>query len=335
MKRVNKLLAIGLSIVLTAVMFAACSNPADSAKKEEAAAPKKKIALICNGSITDMGWDQSSYEGLMNIAKSLDNVEVSYQENVLPGAAKDVLRNYGNDKYDLIIANNLDYSDIVMEIAPEFPNTWFAVNFGYAAGENIMSIGGTNWQATYLAGVLAGHMSKTGTIGLLTVGENDITKTMLKSFQSGAQTVNKDIKAIVAYTGSWDDVVKGKELVNSMIDQGADVIYSQNGQVNQGAVEAAKERGVKAVGAVVDMVPMAPDTVIGSAISPPENVIKLFVDMFMSGTLKGEVGVYGLKEGVEDISFNENMPEITKEVKDKVAEVKQKIISGEIQKPEI
>jgi basic membrane protein A len=148
---------------------------------------------------------------------------------------------------------------------------------------------------------------------------------------------NPDVKVIFAYTGSWDDVVKGKELTRSMIDQGADIIYTQSGQVNVGAVEAAAEAGKYAIGGAVDMWQTAPDSVISSALASPGYYVDNLIKMLVSGALQekgGEIIVLGVKDGVEDLAPYHNFDsKISQDIKDKVAKARQDVIDGKVQKP--
>ena len=225
----------------TEAVAAATEAPTEASAEPTVAAKVFKVAVVFPGSIKDAGWNQSGYEAAM-AAKDKYGVEVSFQESVPNAELKDVLRNYAAEGYDLIIGHDYNFTDPIIEVAPEFPDTMFGISGGYMVeGDNVVVVAGTNWESTYLAGVLAGLMTKSNKIGILMATDSPTAKKMYNGFQNGAKVNNPDVKALLAYSGSWDDVVKGKEMVRSMIEQGADIIYTQSGQVNVGAVEAAKE----------------------------------------------------------------------------------------------
>lgn len=307
----------------------AAEEPAVSEKQQE----KVKVAIVFPGSIKDMGWNQSGYEAIME-AKDTHGIEVSYQENVGAAELKDVLRNYAAEGYDLIIGGDLYFSDPVLEVAPEFPDKMFGIIGGYQGAENVAAITSTNWESTYLAGSLAGLVSENNKIGILTATDSPIAKQMVAGFKGGAQTTNSNVEVIHAFVGSWNDVVKGKELVKSMVKEGVDVVYTQCGQVNTGAVEACAEAGILAIGAIVDMHHIAPDTVVSSAIAPPGAMVSNMISMFLDGTLEGKAYEMGVKDGVEDLApFYNFEDKLSQEVKDKINQVRQDIIDGKITKP--
>lgn len=298
-------------------------------------APKLKVAIVFPGSIKDTGWNQAGYEAAM-AAKDKYGVEVSFQESVPAAEVKDVLRNYAAEGYDLVIAHDLYFTDPVLEVAPDFPEIMFGISGGFTAeGDNVIAVTATNWESTYLAGTLAGLITKSNKIGILTATDSPIAKRMVNGFKAGAQAQNPEVEIIHAFVGSWDDVVKGKELVKSMISQGADVIYTQSGQVNVGAVEAAKEGGALAIGGVVDMWDVAPDTVVSSAIASPSAYVDNLIKMLVEGTLEGgKTYVLGVKDGVEDLApYHEFEDKLSDEVKQKVQEARQLLIDGKIPTP--
>ncbi len=314
----------------------AAEEAAEEAGGEEAAdnGDALRVALMLPGSIQDMGWNQEGYNALMK-ARDEYGAEVSFQESVAVAEARDVLRNYAAEGYNLVIAHDLYFTDAILEVAPDFPDVMFGISGGYSAElENMVAVAATDWESTYLAGTLAGLVTESNQVGILTATDSPIAQRMAKSFELGALAVNPDVKASHAFVGSWDDVVKGKELVKSMVSQGVDVVYTQSGQVNVGAVEAAAEEGILAIGSIVDMSDVAPDTVVSSAVASPGGYVDYMITRYLDGTL--EPGVYrlGVADGIEDLApyhnFEDKLPQ---EVKDRVAEIRQALIDGEIEEP--
>lgn len=349
MKKIRTI-ALLLGIIMILGVAVACSAPPASteptedpaaAPTEEAAvpeateAPKVRVALIFEGSITDQGWNQDCHATLMKLQEEY-NLDVSFQENVTTGDAKDVIRNYASEGYNLVISSEQYHTEAMAEAAAEFPDVTFGLVNGYMGGDNLISITGTNWQASYLAGVLAGSATVSGKIGILTATESPTAKRMANAYSEGAKITNPDVQITHAFTGSFTDVVKGKEIVASMIEQGIDVLYSNSGAVNAGAVEACKEAGIKAVGAIVDMSALAPDTVIASAMLPPGNILRMIVEGYLDGSITGspDVLVYGLKEGVEELRINEQLKStISQDALDAIDKARQDIIDGVIVVP--
>lgn len=313
------------------------ASKAPEAPSEPAAAPEEKIkvAAIFSTSIKDGGFNQAGYEALM-AAKDKYGIEVSFQEDVSDAEIKDVLRNYAADGYDLVIAHELYFTDPVLEVAPDFPDVMFGISGGYKAeGSNVITVTATNWEATYLVGALSGLITKTNKIGIITATESPIAKRMVNSFKTAALDQNPDVKVLHAFTGSFEDVVKGKELARSMIKEGADVIYCQSGQANVGAIEAAQEAGVYAMGAMVDLWEVAPDTVVSSALLSPGQYLEIMIKMYVDGTIEGgKTYVMGVRDGIEDLAPYHNFEDkIPQEAKDKVLKVRQDLIDGKIPEP--
>jgi basic membrane protein A len=305
------------------------------AATEEPAAEPLRVGVVFNTTIKDEGYAEAAYNMLMTL-KDQYNLDVSFQESVTDATVKDVLRSYAADGYDLVIAHELYFTDAVNEVAAEFPDVTFGISGGYRADyPNVVAVDSTNWQATYLAGTLAGLMTKTNKLGIITVSESAIAKRMVNSFRNAALAQNPDVEVTHVFTGSFDDVVKGKEMATALIQDGVDVVYTNCGSGNLGAIEAAAAGGVYAIGSGVDWNDKAPDTVISSAILSPGEYIRIIIEGYIDGTLEwGKYYPMGVAAGLEDLApFHSFEDKIPQEVKDKINAVKQDLIDGKIETP--
>jgi basic membrane lipoprotein Med (substrate-binding protein (PBP1-ABC) superfamily) len=133
---------------------------------------------------------------------------------------------------------------------------------GKASGDNFGVFGTRNHEAAYLAGMLAGKMSKTGVFG--SVGGYPIPEVnlLINAFRQGVSEVNPDAKFLVGFIGTWFDPPKAKEAALAQIDAGADILFGER----IGTADAAKERGVLSVGSLIDYTPRYPGTVFANAI---------------------------------------------------------------------
>ena len=346
MKKFSKsLLVVLLVVVMLAATACATTQPTEnpteapvateapaSAEPTATPAPELKIAVVFPGSIQDMGWNQSGYEAVQQL--QAQGLTVSYQENVDTSALRDVLRSYASEGYNLIIGHDLMFTDTVVEVAAEFPDVWFGVSGGVKSASNVASVGGTNWESAYLAGSLAGQVTKSNKLGIIMAGEGDIADKMAKAFELGAQVYNPSAVVTAAYTGSWNDSVKAKEIVLAMAKDGIDIVLTQAGQSNVGAIEGAQEVGILAIGAPSDMHELAPDTVIASVLVPAGAQILNIVDMFQKGTLEGKTYILGVAEGAEDLSPYYNFEDkLTQEIKDNVQKVRQQLVDKQVPDP--
>jgi basic membrane protein A len=245
------------------------------------------------------------------------------------------MRNFAYEGYDLVIAHDFNYNDIVSEVAPEFPDVIFTVSYGFQSSEdNIAAITSSGWHPSYMAGVLAAAVTETNKVGVVSATDSYMGKKMRGGFVDGAKSVNPDVEVMEAFTGSWDDVVKGKELANGMIQQGVDVILANSGNVNIGIIETAKEAGILAIGAPSDLSSVAPETVIASAITDSGIFVDYGIRQLVEDNFAGGVYVLGIKEGAEGLIWNPAFEaEFPAEVIETVEAAKMQLSNGEIEAP--
>src|SRR5690606_37959452 len=184
--------------------------------------------------------------------------------------------------------------------------------------------------ASYLSGLIAGAMTKSKNIGLVGGFPIPEVNRLMHAFMAGVkETAGDDTKFQVAFIGSWFDPPKAKETAFAQIDAGADILYAER----FGVSDAAKERGILAIGNVIDTQEDYPDTVIASALWDLEPTLARAVSEVKAGTFKAaDYGVYSfMKEGGCSLSplgtFEDKVPE---EVKALVAEKEAAIRSGEL-----
>lgn len=337
----KSLIALLMSVLLLMSALAGCggagsATPTPSAAPSETPSPTAapvRIAVIFDGTITDGGWNQDGYTEITKLAQE-KGFELSFQENVGSNDAADVIRNYANDGYDLIIDNEQYHSEIMAEIAPEFPDVTFACVNGYMSADNMIAITGDMWQHVYLAGIMAGEATKSNKIGLITYSTNSNSAlTMLSAYSAGAKAAKPDVEVIHVATGSFSDLAVGKEMAVSLMDQGCDVLFCNSGDCNVTVYETAAARGVYAIGAIVDHNAVAADYMLGSAMLPPSNIIRIMVSGYLDGSLTGSsaVTVMGLKEGAEEFRVNPAMKDkFDKSVFDMLDQATADIIAGTV-----
>jgi len=321
-----------LFVILMGVL-AGCSTETKEPASEELASEKSlRVAMIFNTTIKDGGYAQAGYEALMAL-KEKYNLEVSYQESVTDATVKDVLRSYAADEYDLVYAHELYFTDAVNEVASEFPDVKFGVTGYMADHPNVVALDATNWEGVYLAGVVAGMMTETNKIAMVTVSQSPIALTMVNAMYMGATKYNPDVEILHLFTGSFDDVVKAKEMATAAIKDGADIVYANCGLGTTGAIEAAKENNTFAIGSSVDRRSLAPDLVLTSNVLDSGRYITIAVEGMINGDLEwGKVYVLGVEDGVEYLApFNDAVPQ---DVKDEVEKTTQDLIDGNVETPE-
>ncbi|GAK55999.1 basic membrane lipoprotein [Candidatus Vecturithrix granuli] len=291
-----------------------------------------KAVLILPGPINDQGWNATNYSSLTAANEQL-GTNIEYLENVQQQDFEATFRNYGNRGYHLVMAAGTQFDNAAYIIAPLYPETkYLIINGSQAQAPNLTAVTIREWEGGYLAGILAGLATKSGIIGEITAFPYPVLKDILYGVTAGAQAVNPNFKQhIRAFANSWDDVAKGKDMAASMIEQGADVIFSSANQLGLGSVMAVKEAGVKFIGYASNQNELAPDLIPGSVIYKYEALYTLTIKKALQGELQPEVFSVGLSDGVIDVAFSASA---TPEMQTQIQAAAEQIIAGTITKPE-
>jgi basic membrane protein A len=262
-----------------------------------AQAETKKIALVLPGPITDGTFNSAANKGI-EAAKAKYDIEVVIRENTDFAQIQDVLRSYAEEGYDMVIGHGFQFAEPVMEIHAEYPDTWFVVNTAQVSAEpNVASFDNRWGDAGYIAGSVAALYSKTGTIGHIGAIPVPVIEDYNEGFEAGAKRFRPDVEVLSAYVGSFSDIARGAEITTSLIEQGADVVTSTGNENVVGTIQAAQKAGVHAIGTAFDSQPMAPETIITTALINMDVNIDLAVGRLIDGTLEPETYVLGLEEG--------------------------------------
>lgn len=212
------------------------------------AAAETKIGYLYVGSKADGGYNQAQDYAREYVQKHMQGVQTNYLENIPENAqvAQAMERMIqGGDK--IIFATSYGYLSYALEVAKKYPDVKFMHCAGGKTGPTLGTYYADMFQAMYLSGIAAAKASKTGKIGF--VGAHPIPTVLqdINALTLGAQSVNPDIKMYVVYTGAWNDPSKDVAAVNSLVDQGVDVV-GMHVDSPIPVIEAAKKRGIYVVG---------------------------------------------------------------------------------------
>jgi basic membrane protein A len=311
-------------LLVVALIATACgpSTPQPAESEEEGS-----VALIVPGPI-GMAWNTKAYLALQ--AYENQGYKTAYVDEVPDVDNEAHLRTFGQQGYDLIVGHGFTFVDPVAKVAPEFPDSNYFITAGLPAegqelSENIGYMKYHSEQATYLAGMLAALMSESGVIGYVGAQPTPICLADLAGYKMGAREINPDIQVMQVWTGVWDDPATGKEAALAMIDNGADALMHDADLTGSGALQAAKERGVYAIGMVDDESSIAPDLFLTSVMLNITAAIEAQMGLIEAGEFGG-VYAPGIKEGVIDIApIGEFVPDdIAKMIMDR----RQEIVDG-------
>lgn len=262
-----------------------------------------RVALLTPGPISDQGWNGGAYNGLLAIRDSL-GAEISHIQTKTPAEFDENFRQYGAQNYSLVFGHGFEYQDAATRIAPQFPKTVYVVTSGRVVAPNVAGVAFAFEQASYQAGMLAGAMTKSNTIGLIAGTEIPPVKASFAAFARGAKSANARVKVLISYIGNWEDVSAGKELALTHIRQGADIIFQNADAAGLGIFQAAKENKVLVFGANANQNQVAPDVVIASVVIDLPKALLMIAREVKDGTFKGRVIDLGVSQDVVRLEVN-------------------------------
>ncbi len=325
-----------ISLLLVASILAGCVMPTPAPTAQPQAGTRvAKVAMILPGPIGDQGWNTKAYLALEEYKKQ--GFETAYTDQVPTPDNESYLRSYGQQGFDLIVGHGFTFVDTVMKVAPEFPNSNFFITAGLPPEgveipKNVSFMQYKSEQSFYLAGMLAGLMTKSNKIGYVGAQATPICLADLAAFKLGAREVNPNIEVMSVWVGAWEDPAKGREAAITQIDNGADVLIHDADLTGTGALRAAKEKGVYAIGCVDDQSSIAPELFLTSAMIDVTGAIGAQMDRIEKGEFGG-VWQPGMKEGV--IALAPFGPAVPEDVRKKIEERRDEIVNGSFEVPAI
>ena len=285
----------------------AAAAPASAAVAEASAsaAPAKpqplKAAWVYVGPVGDAGWTFAHDQGRKAVeAKFGDAVQTTMVEKVPEGAdAERVIRDLATQGNKIIFATSFGYMEPMLKVAAEFPDVKFEHATGYKMAPNMRIYDASFYQDTYMAGVIAGKMTKTNTLGF--VGSFPIPEVLrnINAYTLGAQSVNPKIKTKVVWVNTWFDPPKEGEAAQSLINGGADVLLQNTD--SSAVLQTAEKNGKYAFGWDSDMSTFGPKAHLASAVALWGGYYIKAIEELQGGTWKSERTVWGVKEGMNDL----------------------------------
>jgi len=262
--------AVALSTIGTMWMIAACGK-ADtkgdiSQHQGNTSTSSFRVALLTPGPISDQSWNGGAYQGLQRIRDSL-GASISHIQTKTPAEFEEQFRQYGSQGYDLVFGHGFEFQDAAKRVGPDYPRTIFVVTSGTSVGANVAGIEFAFADASYLAGMLAGTMTKSNVVGVIGGTELPPVRESFAAFSKGAKAVNPNVTVLTSYIGNWDDVSAGREQALAQIGRNADVIFQNADAAGLGVFRAAREtKKALVVGSNSDQNGVAPEITIASVV---------------------------------------------------------------------
>ena len=313
-------------VALTAVAAAALVG---CGKKEEApkaaapaAAPKAeplKIAFAYVGPVGDGGWTFAHDNGRKELEKAFgDKIATTAVEKVPDGAdAERVIRDLAAQGNKLIFGTTFGYMEPMLKLSAELKDVKFEHATGYKTAENMRTYASRTYEGAYMAGVIAGAMTKSNTLGFVASKPIPEVVRNINSFTLGAQSVNPKIKTKVVWVNAWFDPPKETEAATALMNAGADILFQNTD--SSAVLQAAEKMGKRAFGWNSDMTAYGPKAHLGSAaINWGPYYIKAVGDALDGKWTTGQ-SWWGVKEGAIDmLNVAADVPEGTKKRVDEI-----------------
>lgn len=225
-------------------------------------------------------------------AEKAGQLDYSFTENIANTDYPRVMREYAESGVKLMVGEIFGVEQEAREVAAEYPDVAFLMGSSFMpdpAIPNLAVFDNYIQDASYLSGIIAGAMTETGNIGMVGGFPIPEVNRLMHAFMAGVREMAPDATFEVSFIGSWFDPPKAKETAFAMIDGGADLLYAER----FGVSDAAEERGILAIGNVIDTQPDYPDTVVASALWHFEPTLAVAIEKINAGAFEADnYGVY-------------------------------------------
>jgi basic membrane lipoprotein Med (substrate-binding protein (PBP1-ABC) superfamily) len=296
--------AAAVAIALCALLLAACSGADSGARGSASADSTFQVALLTPGPISDHSWNAGAYQGLLRIRDSL-GAHISHIQVKTPADFEENFRQYGAQHYDLVFGHGIEFQDAASRVGPEFPNTLYITTSGNRFGKNVAPMVFGFEEPSYVAGVLAGSLTKSKVIGMIGGTQLPPVASSFLAFEAGVHSVDPKIKVLTSYIGSWDDASAGKEQAIAQIQRGADFIFQNGDAAGLGVFQAAREaKNVYVFGTNSNQNSVAPKVIIASVVIDLPHAFLTVARQVKEGHFQSKIIYLGTSTGVVKMVLN-------------------------------
>jgi basic membrane protein A len=276
--RIRRFHARTASLILTAIAVVGIG-----ANHAAADSPTLKVAAVFETPIEEP-WVNQIHVALLQAKKELD-IEYTWAESVKSADFARVMREYAESGHGLIMGDAFGAERIARRVAKDYPNVAFTFGSGIGPAEPNFAVF-DNWihEPAYLAGMIAGQLTKTNKVGAVAAMTIPEVNRLCNAFCAGAKEVNKKVACKFSFIGSFFDPPKAKEAALAQIEQGVDVIYAER----FGVIEAAKEKNILAIGNMSDQSSLSPDHVVTSVVWDMWPTVNQVVSLVKAGVFSAQ-----------------------------------------------
>lgn len=331
---------VWLSLCMAAVMMGSLLTGCGQSSQEAGSAGTggdEKAAHI--GIIfTEAGLGGNSFNDLAleGVKKAAEDYGITYDE-VEPKSVSDeeIIQDEmaASGEYDLIICVGAEQVDALTNVANTYTDQKFALLDASIDLPNVASYSCKEQEGAYLVGALAALNMEGDTIGFIGGVDNPLINRFAAGYQAGAQAINPDVNVLIDYAGGFNDPTTAKTIANTFSERGAQVIFHAAGASGMGMFQAAEEKGFLAIGVNLNQNTISPDVIMASMLKKLDSCAYHAITSIVEDTYTGDNQVLGLKDGGVDYTLEGSNVEVSESTVEKLEELKEKIISGEIEVP--
>jgi transcriptional activator of comK gene len=264
-------------LLLCLLLLASCGQAMSTGKL-------KKAGLLVPDTVNDQVWGTKGYKGMLKI-QSQYNVDVYYKEGMNSEMVVErAVKEFDQKGVNLIFGHGNEYAEYFNNISQKYPHIHFVSFNGNAKNENTTSLNFEAYAMGFFGGMVAGHVTKTGTVGVLAAFE---WQPEVEGFYEGANSINnKNVNVEIQYVGNWDNEEKAIKLLDNLISKNADVVYPAGDGYNVPVIEKIKEKGLYAIGFISDQSDLGESVVLTSTVQHVDVLYEVVAEKFNKGELK-------------------------------------------------
>lgn len=297
--------------------------------------------VVAQGGLGDGSWNDTANAGFTAGIEATGLEGRAIESNDVVAQGEEIMRRAADAGFGLVLSLEYAHGDTMAKLAPDYPETDWAIFNQVQPGDNIASVMFGEHQGSFLAGVLAAQMTTTEGVeginpqpilGVIAAVKSPGIDKFVVGFIQGAKSVNPDVQVQVGYAETFGDPTKGEQMADAMFEAGADIIYHVAGGTGLGVISAAESTGHYAIGVDTNQDGLAPGHVLTSMVKrvdvATEQLIKDYAEDKFPG---GQTLVFGLPEngvGLTDMEYTKDI--IPAAYLEKVEAAKAAIIAGEI-----
>lgn len=320
-------------LAAAALSISACGSSSGGSPGGTPGGGTKTISFIAIQPINDQGVVQDLVAGYRAETQG-EHVKQNLVVLTDPSAYASTLESVAS-RSDMVITTFPPIAQAIQQVAPKHPKVKFVLMDASLTKPlpNVQELFFHENESSYLAGVVAGSMTKTNKVGFLGALKQDVIDRYLAGFYYGVKSVNKAAKVCYAYVGSLTDSALGKQFATTLYNQGIDILHAATAGAEVGVYQASETLHKYLIGADVDVRPLDPTYGLTAAGPDFRGAAVLAIKQFVAGQFKSGVQSYGLKDGaVRLLPYNDKL--VPKSVQAKVATARAAIIAGKVTVPD-